>query len=69
VGGLAAAFENSGIAGFDGEGGDVRDDFGTGFEDDEEDADGAGDAVEEEIVVELCAEGDLSDWQISASDV
>ena len=39
--------------GFESEGGDVDDDFGARFEDDEEHADWAGDAVELEIVVQL----------------
>ena len=38
--------------GFEGEGGDVDDDFWTGLEDDEEHADGARDAVEVEVVVQ-----------------
>lgn len=50
--GLATAFENGGISGFDGEGGDVGNDFWARFEDDEKDADGAGYPGQEEVVVE-----------------
>lgn len=41
LGGLLSALEDGGVAGLDGQGGDVGDDLGTGLEDDEQDADGA----------------------------
>lgn len=58
---LAAAFEDGGVAGFEGQRGDVGDDFWAGLEDDEEHADGARDAGEGEIVVQQGAGGDFVD--------
>lgn len=52
-GGFFVVFEDGCVVGFDGEIGDVGDDFGVGFEDDEEDVDGGGDMFEDEVVVEL----------------
>jgi hypothetical protein len=60
-GGFFAAFEDGGVAGFDCQGGDVGDDFGAGFEDDQEDADGACLTLEDESVVEFGFEIDPAD--------
>lgn len=48
-------FEDGGVAGLDGEACDVGDDLGTGFEDDEENADGAGYTFHDEVVIQLRA--------------
>ena len=61
VGGFGAAFEDGDVAGFERERGDVGDYFGSGFEDDEEYADWAGDAREGEVRVEEGAEGGFAD--------
>jgi hypothetical protein len=51
MGRFAAAFQDGGIAGFEGEGGDIGDDFRAGFEYDEKDAYGAGNTGQFEVVV------------------
>ena len=48
--------------GFKRERGDVDDDLGARLEDDEEHADGAGDAVELEVVVQRARVGDGACW-------
>ena len=51
VGRFGAALEEAGVAGFEAEGGDLDEGVGAGLEDDADDADGAGDAVELEVGV------------------
>ncbi|CRK28412.1 hypothetical protein BN1708_004638 [Verticillium longisporum] len=58
---LLAALEDGGVAGLDGEGGNVGDDLGPGLENDEKDANGAGDAVEGQAVVEAGAQRETAD--------
>jgi hypothetical protein len=58
-----------GVAGFDGERGDVGDDFGAGFEDDQEDADGACDAGQDQVVVQQCRCRGFVDGVLEHDDV
>ena len=55
MGGFFTALEDGGVAGFDGKGRDIGNDFGTGFEDDQQDTDGAGDSGQKEVVVQECS--------------
>ena len=57
---LFAAFQNGGIARFDGERRDIGDYLWPGFEDDEQHTDGTGYSSKLEAVVELGAEGDFA---------
>ena len=53
--------ENGGVARLHRQRGDVCDDLGTGLEDDEEDADGARDALQVQAIVQPGVHGDLAD--------
>ena len=61
--------EDGGVARLDGERGNVGNDLGAGLEDDEQDADGARDALEDEAVVELGAHLDVADGVVEVADI
>jgi hypothetical protein len=66
---LTTSLENGGVTGFDGERGDIGDDFGAGFENDEQDADGARDAGQGQVVVQECLCSGFVDGVFEDDDV
>ena len=66
---LLAALEDGRVAGLNGQSGDVGDYFGTSLEDDEQHADGAGHALQLEIVVQLGTKSDPADGILKVAHV